>query len=312
MKRIIMFLFATGLSGLLATGCQEEYKTYSEGEYVMFPDSVSLNMVLENQEYFSVPVSTTLACDYDRTFGVEVIDQGSTAIEGLHYRLASNTITIPAGQRSTEVLVHGNYENFEPSDTLQFTLRLVMPEQLKWDLYQDQTRVRMLKGCTFHIEDFTGWCVVTSTFLQSYPGVENTSIQRLIYTEADPTDPETVILHDWLFTGYDVKLSFDAEDLSLPLVSMPEDQVMSDELSVFGQINGDNKILVTNSPNYYSFFDTCAGNVKLWSYVYVYNMGTPVGTVGTFYNIMEWISDEEADRLEREDGMQKHGGPVGL
>ncbi len=113
---------------------------------------------------------------------------GSTAIEGLHYRLASNTITIPAGQRSTEVLVHGNYENFEPSDTLQFTLRLVMPEQLKWDLYQDQTRVRMLKGCTFHIEDFTGWCVVTSTFLQSYPGVENTSIQRLIYTEADPTD----------------------------------------------------------------------------------------------------------------------------
>ena len=184
-----------------------------------------------------------------------------------------------------------------------------MPEQLKWDLYQDQTRVRMLKGCTFHIEDFTGWCVVTSTFLQSYPGVENTSIQRLIYTEADPTDPETVILHDWLFTGYDVKLSFDAEDLSLPLVSMPEDQVMSDELSVFGQINGDNKILVTNSPNYYSFFDTCAGNVKLWSYVYVYNMGTPVGTVGTFYNIMEWISDEEADRLVLEEGMKKHGGP---
>ena len=49
---------------------------------------------------------------------------------------------------------------------------------------------------------------------------------------------------------------------------------------------------MTNSPNYYSFFDTCAGNVKLWSYVYVYNMGTPVGTVGTFYNIMEWVSDE--------------------
>ncbi len=66
---------------------------------------------------------------------------------------------------------------------------------------------------------------------------------------------------------------------------------------------------MTNSPNYYSFFDTCAGNVKLWSYVYVYNMGTPVGTVGTFYNIMEWVSDEEADRLEREDGMQKAWRP---
>ena len=39
-------------------------------------------------------------------------------------------------------------------------------------------------------------------------------------------------------------------------------------------------------------------------------MGSPVGAVGTFYNIMEWVSDEEADRLVREDGMQKHGGPA--
>lgn len=306
MKRIITFLFATGLTALVAAGCQEEYKTYSDGEYVMFRDSASLNMVLEGQDYFAVPVSSTRACDYDRTFGVEVIDQGSTAIEGLHYRLASNTITIPAGKRSTEVLVHGNYENLQPSDTLQFTLRLVMPEQLKWDLYEDQTCVKMLKRCTFHIEDYCGWCVVTSTFLQSYPGVENTSIQRLIYADPDPSDPNTVILHNWLFSGYDVKLTFDTSDPSLPVVTMPDDQVLSDELSVFGQINGDNKILVTNSPNYYSFYDACAGDVKLWSYVYVNNMGTPVGSVGTFYNIIEWVSDEEADRLEREDGMKKY------
>ena len=35
-------------------------------------------------------------------------------------------------------------------------------------------------------------------------------------------------------------------------------------------------------------------------------MGTMVGTVGSYYNIMEWISDEEADRLEREEGMKKY------
>lgn len=60
------------------------------------------------------------------------------------------------------------------------------------------------------------------------------------------------------------------------------------------------------APSYYSFFDACTTNVKLWSHVYVKNLGTPVGTVGTFYNIMEWISDEEADRLELEEGMKKY------
>ena len=44
MKRIITFIFATGLCAFLATGCQEEYTTYSDAEYVMFSDSVSLNI----------------------------------------------------------------------------------------------------------------------------------------------------------------------------------------------------------------------------------------------------------------------------
>jgi hypothetical protein len=28
-----------------------------------------------------------------------------------------------------------------------------------------------------------------------------------------------------------------------------------------------------------------------------------VGTVGDFYNVFEWVSDEEAERLQREEGM---------
>ena len=37
--------------------------------------------------------------------------------------------------------------------------------------------------------------------------------------------------------------------------------------------------------------------------MYVENLGVPVGTVGSFYNIMEWVSDEEAERLKKEEGM---------
>jgi hypothetical protein len=34
--------------------------------------------------------------------------------------------------------------------------------------------------------------------------------------------------------------------------------------------------------------------------MYVENLGVSVGTVGHFYNIMEWISDEEAELLMKE------------
>ena len=37
-------------------------------------------------------------------------------------------------------------------------------------------------------------------------GVENKSIQRLIRTEKHPTEENMIILHDWLFSGYDVTI----------------------------------------------------------------------------------------------------------
>ena len=113
-------------------------------------------------EYIAGTVTSTVACDYDRTFGVEIIDKGSNAIEGLHYALRSNTITIKAGQRAANVEVRGLYDNIEPTDSLGFILKLVMPEQVNWNLYHDRTKVVMMKSCPYDVNDFTGWCVVTS------------------------------------------------------------------------------------------------------------------------------------------------------
>ena len=160
-----------------------------------------------------------------------------------------------------------------------------------------------VKSCPFALENYTGWCVVTSTFLQDYPGVDNKSIQRLIRTEKHPTEENLVILHDWLFNGYDVTLRFDPTDPAEPKVSMDSDQVISDEASVFGIIRGDNKILTESAQNYVSYYSACENFAALWSHMYVENLGTPVGSVGNFYTILEWVSDEEADRLQREEGM---------
>lgn len=304
MKRIITAILAAGVAAAMAPGCERDRTTYSDAEYVMFADTVSVHMVPDDADYcFPVKIASTVACDYDRTLGVEVIDKGSKAIEGVHYRLQSNTVTIPAGKLAAEVLVHGCYDKLEPADTLNFNLRLVMPEQLKWDFYGTDTNVKMVKSCPFVLDEYTGWCVVTSLFLNSYPGVENTSLQRLIRTEKHPTEENTVILKNWLFTGYDVTMRFDPSDPANPKVTMDEDQVVANEMLVFGVIRGDNKILVQSSPVYTSYYSSCEHFVSLWASFYVEKLGTPVGSVGTFYNVMEWVSDEEADRLQHEDGM---------
>ena len=300
MKNIVKILGVVLLAASI-TGCQERYTTYSDAEYIIFTDTLSTNMVLDDGKPFLVPVSSTVACDYDRTFAVEVIDKGSNAIEGRHYRLGSNTITIPAGQKAANVEVYGNYANIEPTDSLGFTLQLVIPESLKWPLYEknNRTKVVMYKSCPFDVENFTGWCVLTSLYLYSYPD-ENGAYQRLVRTERHPSQANTIILHDMFHDGYDVTMCFHPENPAQPLVTMDDDQIISDEASVFGQILGDNHILCNESSYSPSYFNVCQRYVELWSHIYVEDLGVPVGTVGHFFNIIEWVSDEEADRLRRE------------
>lgn len=301
MKKILYSFMLAMLLGVVVS-CDEQYVTYDDAEYVMFSDSLSQNMVLADGGVFRVPVASTVACDYDRTFGVEIIDEGSNAIEGVHYRLLSNTITIPAGERATAVEVQGLYDNIAPTDSLGFVMRLVMPEQLKWDeVYpdSDRTKVVMYKSCPFDVNNFTGPCMLTSIFLYNFPGT-NTSYQRLIQTELHPTEENTVILRDALFDGYDLTITFHPEDPANPIVTMDSDQVLSDEASVLGWVLGDDHILASNSSYYDSYFNSCQRFVELWMHVYVENVGESVGTIGEFYNVLEWITEEEAEELRRE------------
>ena len=286
---------------LALLSCKEQYTTYSDAEYVMFADSLSTNMVEKSNSRFTVPIASTVARDYDRTFGVEVVDAGSNAVEGKHYRIISNTVTIPAGKTSANVEVEGIYDNIGATDSLGFRLRLVMNSALKWDLYKDSdmTKVVMYKSCPYDRNNFTGYAVLSSLLLRDYPG-ENSSYQKVVYTEAHPTEPDMIIIRDAFYNGYDVTLTFDGADPAEPRITMDSDQVLSDEASVFGQILGDNHILGDDSPIYTSYFNSCQRFAVLWLHVYVEDLGQMIGTVGHFYNILEWISDEEAERLKRE------------
>ena len=301
MKQIIRYMTLALLSAAALCSCKERYVTYSDAEYVMFADTLATYPVQKDVEYFSIPVVSTVVKDYDRTFGVEIIDKGSNAVENLHYRLKSNTITIKAGENRADVVVHGYYDNIEATDSLGFTLRLVMADELEMPLYGKQAKAVLMKSCPFDINNFTGYCVLTSMFLYQYSVTG--MYQRLVYTEKHPTEKNMIICRNWINDGYDVTMTFNTEDIMKPFVTMEQGQVASDEGSFFGIAHGDDKILVAGSSLYDSIFYPCGNYLYIWTEMYVENLGEPVGTVGHFYNIMEWISDEEAERLRKEEGM---------
>lgn len=314
MKQIFTYIIMVFMAAAIFSGCHERYVTYADAEYVMFADTMAIYPVQAKgakdkdgnvvDSTFRIPVVSTVKRNYDRTFGVEIIDKGSNAIEKKHYRLESNTITIKAGQTRADVLVHGYYSNIEDVDSLGFELSLIMNDKLEMPLYGRTTKVVMMKSCPFDINNFTGWCMFTSMFLFQYPNADNpASYQRLIYTERHPLYDNKIICRNWLNDGYDITMTFNTDDPLNPIVTIDPDQVASDEGSFFGQTHGDDRILVATSPLAESVYYPCGSYLYVWTMMYVEDLGATVGTVGHFYNIMEWISDEEADRLKREEGM---------
>ena len=304
MKNIYKYITLSFIAVLSFAGCHERYVTYSDAEYVMFADTMAVYPVQKGDSTFVIPVVSTVKKDYDRTFAVEIIDKGNNAIDRRHFHLESNTITIKAGQTRADVLVHGHYSNIEATDSLGFQLDLIMNDKLVMPLYGKSTKAVLMKSCPFDINNFSGWCLFTSMFLYQYPHPSNPgSYQRLIYTEPHPLKENTIICRNWLNDGYDVTMTFKVDDPHKPFVTMDADQIASDEGTFFGQTHGDDRILVTSSTLSDSIYYPCGNYLYLWTMIYVENLGSTVGTVGHFYNIMEWISDEEADRLKREEGI---------
>ena len=300
MKRIYIILSAA-LVALTLSSCHEEYTTYEGPEYVMFADTLSSSVIEQQNEEFAVKVATTVTCDYDRVFGVEIVDAGSNAVEGKHFSLVSNVVTIPAGKSVADVKLRGYYDNILDTDSLGVVLRLIAPEGVKWDLYPEYTehKATFYKVCPWDINNFSGWAVLSSMLIYNFPG-ENTAFQKLVKVDKHPTLLNHVIIRNAFYDGYDITIGYDPSDPKELKVTMDEGQIVSDEGSVFGQFHGDDKILVRESPYNDSYFNTCQKFAVLWTYIYVEDIGQAVGAVGDFYNVLEFVSEAEAERIQRE------------
>ncbi len=113
MKKLLIGCMAAIAALIALSGCDQDKVVYNGSSYLMFSDTLYTYAVQETNEIFNVPISATVAADHDRTFAVEVIDRESNAVEGKHYRILSNTVTIKAGERSTNLEVQGIYDNLK-------------------------------------------------------------------------------------------------------------------------------------------------------------------------------------------------------
>lgn len=285
-----IFYGGIALLSLLA-GCQAEKTTYEGPDYILFSaDSHTLG-ILDSEEWFEIPISATRTANEERTIGVEVVASESSAIEGLHYILESNTLTIPKGELTTAVRIKGLAENIDINSMLSIKLRLVIDPELVWDAYGIESEVQLQRCCPFDINNFTGYAKITSTWTMQYMNAE----ARLVRTERDPEDKSAIIVKDMFYDGYDIRLRLNSDDRLNPTVELAE-QVLGTTGEAFGTIYGNGKLMMAEPTGYTSYYGTCENFLVLYSMMYV----DGVGVVGTYVNIFEWISDLEAERIMRE------------
>ena len=292
-KKIIFSAIVSLISFVCFTSCEEERTVYSGQQYIMFADTLSVIGVEDNGEYADIYISATKAMDKDQTLAVEVIEQESSAIEGVHYTIESNTVVIKAGELSTSIRIRGHYENLTVDENLpEIKLRLISPEETQWNLYESkglETKVMLQKVCPFDINAFTGYAMITSTFLYNYVGGYN----RLIKTEVDPIEENTIIMRDFYYDGYDVKLRFTIDDPLNPLIEM-DDQPLVTTGEAFGTKYGDGMLHIYQPSNYVSYYSACEKFIYQYITLWVPGMAAGTNTVGTFIHAIEWISDDEA------------------
>ncbi len=295
-KNILLGTIASFVMLATFTNCEEQHTLYQGDEYIMFADTLTVLGVENSDEVFDITIAATTVSDKDRTVAVEVIDKHSNAIEGIHYAIESNTVTIKAGELTGSLRMKGIAENLSVDYDPEVMLHLIADDKYHWDLYGgDTTRVVLRKVCPFDINAFSGYAMITSTFLYNYVG----SYNRLIKTEVDSTEENTIIMKDFYYDGYDVKLRFTTDDPLNPLIEM-DDQPLVTTGEAFGTVYGDGMLHIYQPTNYVSYYSACEKFIYQYITLWVPGMAAGTNTVGTFIHAIEWISDDEARILQNQ------------
>ena len=294
-------LYTTILAALiLCVACHKEEPQRTGDSHIMFTAESHAFGVVTSDEWFEIPISVSRSVEHNRTIGVEVVAAESSAIEGRDFEVESHTLTIKGGSSGTALRIRGIAEAFDHNSTKEITLRLVLDEESISNSESIETKVVLRHCCPFDISNFEGYAVLTSTWCMQYMNSDS----RLVRTHVE--DGNVVVIEDMLYEGYDIRIKVNSDDRLNPIAALCGVQVLGSTGEAFGTIYGDGKLLICEASDYestsadlsgyLSFYSLCENFMMLYTVMYVEG----VGEVGLFGNIIEWISDDEAERIMRE------------
>ena len=286
LKHIITICIVLALSA-----CKSDYTVHVSPDIIMFSSESYTLGVVDSQEWHEIPISASDVADYDRNIGVEVVSVESSAVEGLHYVVESNTLTIPKGKLTAALRIRGIADNINVGEELVIVLNLVLDEANTSEIYGTRSEVTLQRCCAFDINNFVGYAKVTSTWTMQYMNSDARLVRTVLGDESN-----SILIEDMFYDGYDIEVKFDDSNILEPRVTMDDDQVVGTTGEAFGTIYGDGKLLMREPTGYNSYFGACENFMVLYTMMYVGN----VGTVGTYVNIFEWITKDEYDRIMRE------------
>lgn len=279
-----IFSFAAAIIGF--TGCKVDEMQYNDRTYTTFTDSIAYMPVTVNaDQLFEVEIASTNIAATDRNYIAEIVYNKSNAIEGYHFDVLNQNVTIPAGSRTAKLQLRGYFNRITNNDNLNVRFRLVSLHDDQWEMYSQEVNVSLIKCHPFNINDYVGDVLMTCTFPF---GQEMTKF--LLKTEKK--NETTLILKSPFSDIYDitVKMNADPKEPFNRDVFVAEQPAFID--ATYGKIYAESTSV---APSYYIVPDRA---LVLYLTMYI----PKVGSFGTYPYIIQWISPEQAEAMENETG----------
>lgn len=285
--------FAVIGMALLLLACKSEQPPHESPNYITFTEKTMTIGVVDNEEWFEIPITATHKMSEDCNIGVEVIASESSAVEDLHFVIESHTLKIKAGKQATSLRIKGIADAITPNIPLEVKLRLIVDDENMSNRNSSVISIQLQRCCPFDINNFEGYAVLTSTWSMQYMNTDS----HLVHTHVDENEEGVIVIEDMFYEDYDIRVRLYDNDRLTPIAMLCGTQVVGSTGEAFGTIYGNGKLMIGSAPTeYISYYSTCENFLLLYSEMFV----EEVGTVGYFGHILEWISDDEAERIMRE------------
>lgn len=154
------------------TACEEKEYLYSDPtDFVMFNETNALFSVMDDKatNEIEIMISSPIISSVDREYviGINQTAAEGEAIENKHYKLPSNTVVIPAGERVGTFKVIGIPDYLTTDEDLFVNFSLVSASVGEVAGFNNVFTLYLSRVCTFRIEDMVGTYVIESSAVVS-------------------------------------------------------------------------------------------------------------------------------------------------